>query len=386
MKKILYLFLMLIVFIPYNIHAFNIKSKNAVLYNMNEDTILYEVNKDEEVYIASMTKIMTALVALEKIDNINEKVTMTNDMFYRLVEENASVAGFSIGEIVTYEDLLYGLMLPSGADAAQGLAIATYGSIDAFVERMNQKASELGLKHTHFVNTTGLDNKKHYSSVNDVAIILKEALKNEKFKNIFVAEKYTSSNGVHTFYSTRTKYGIDTSFITGSKTGFTYDAGLCLASTSTYNGVDYLLVTAGASYDNKTNHLIDAKTIYKHYQDNYEYRKVSEIGDFIVKITLDDRQINYYSNKEINKYLNKNCEIKKEYIGKEQVDSENLNSNKIGEYIIKCDDEILYKQDINLVLDISKKDNFKNFYIIYILSGLIVIAFIVLLITKWRKK
>lgn len=384
MKRILYLFFLLLILVPYNIYAFNLKSKNAVLYNMNEDTILYEINKDEEVSIASMTKIMTALVALEKIDNIKEKITMTSEMFYRLIEENASVAGFSIGEIVTYEDLLYGLMLPSGADAAQALAISTYGSIDAFIDRMNEKASELGLRHTHYINPTGLDAKGHYSSVDDVAIILKEALKNDDFKKIFSLDKYISSNGYHTFYSTRTKYGIDTSFITGSKTGFTYDAGLCMASTSTYNNVDYLLVTAGASYDNRANHLIDARTIYKYYQNNYEYRKVSEVGDLIIKVTLDDREIDYYSNKDITKYLNKNCEIKKEYIGEKIIYSDKIDNNKIGEYIIKCDDELIYKQDINLVLDLTKKDN--NILIIYVLAGLSIILLIILLIIRWRKK
>lgn len=386
MKKILYIVILLIVLIPYDIYAFNIKSKNAILYNMNDDTILYELNPDEEISIASMTKIMTALVALEKIDNINEKVTMTSDMFYRLVEENASVAGFYLGEKVTYEDLLYGLMLPSGADAAQALAISTYGSIDKFVDRMNQKAKELGLEHTHFVNTTGLDIKEHYSTVNDVARILKEALKNDNFKKVFSADKYTTSNGYHTFNSTRTKYGMDTSFITGSKTGFTYDAGLCLASTSTYNNVDYLLVTARASNDNKANHLIDARTIYKYYQDNYEYRKVSEVGDFITTITLDDKEISYYSNKEINKYLSKKCEIKKEYIGEVQIYSDEIDSNKIGEYIIKCDDEIVYKQDINLVLNLSKEQKNNNILILYALFGLISILFIILLIIRWRKK
>ena len=183
MKRVLYLFFLFLILIPISTYALDISSKNAVLYNLNDDNIIYEVNKDERVSIASMTKIMTCLVALEKINNPKDKVVMTTSMFYRLAEENASVAGFYIGEEVTYEDLLYGLMLPSGADAAQALAISLYGSVDKFVDRMNEKAKELGLKNTHFVNPTGLDIKGHYSSVDDVAIILKEALKNDTFKN-----------------------------------------------------------------------------------------------------------------------------------------------------------------------------------------------------------
>lgn len=388
MKKILYLFFLLLILVPVSTYALEINSRNVVLYNLNDDNIIYEVNKDERISIASMTKIMTTLVALEKIKNPKEKIVMTAPMFYRLVEENASVAGFYIGEEVTYEDLLYGLMLPSGADAAQALAISLYGSVDKFVDRMNEKAKELGLKNTHFVNPTGLDIKGHYSSVDDVALILKEALKNDTFKQVFSANSYITSNKLHTFYSTRNKYGIDTSFITGSKTGYTLDAGLCLASTSSYNGIDYLLVTARASSSNRANHLLDAKTIYKYYQSNYEYRNISKKGDLITTIKLDDKEITYYSNLDIDKYLNKKCKIKKEYNGETILDSKKINSNKIGEYIIKCDNDILYKQDINLVLNLTEEKNNNFVYIIIIscLSSLILLLFIVLLIIRWRKK
>ena len=388
MKKILYLFFLLLILVPVSTYALEINSRNVVLYNLNDDNIIYEVNKDERISIASMTKIMTTLVALEKIKNPKEKIVMTAPMFYRLVEENASVAGFYIGEEVTYEDLLYGLMLPSGADAAQALAISLYGSVDKFVDRMNEKAKELGLKNTHFVNPTGLDIKGHYSSVDDVALILKEALKNDTFKQVFSANSYITSNKLHTFYSTRNKYGIDTSFITGSKTGYTLDAGLCLASTSSYNGIDYLLVTARASSSNRANHLLDAKTIYKYYQSNYEYRNISKKGDLITTIKLDDKEITYYSNLDIDKYLNKKCKIKKKYNGETILDSKKINSNKIGEYIIKCDNDILYKQDINLVLNLTeeKNDNFVYLIIISCLSSLVLLLFIILLIIRWRKK
>ena len=388
MKKILYLFFLFLILVPVGTYALEINSKNAVLYNLNDDNIIYEVNKDERISIASMTKIMTTLVALEKIKNPKEKIVMTAPMFYRLVEENASVAGFYIGEEVTYEDLLYGLMLPSGADAAQALAISLYGSVDKFVDRMNEKAKELGLKNTHFVNPTGLDIKGHYSSVDDVALILKEALKNDTFKQVFSANSYITSNKLHTFYSTRNKYGIDTSFITGSKTGYTLDAGLCLASTSSYNGINYLLVTARASSSNRANHILDAKAIYKYYQSNYEYRNISKKGDLITTIKLDDKEITYYSNLDIDKYLNKKCKIKKEYNGETILDSKKINSNKIGEYIIKCDNDILYKQDINLVLNLTEEKNNNFVYIIIIscLSSLILLLFIILLIIRWRKK
>lgn len=219
MKKIILFFLLLL--FPFAINAFEIKSESAILYNLNENKVIYELYPDKKVSIASMTKIMTAIVALENIDSLDEEVVMTSDMFKTLKEQNASVAGFYIGEKVTYRDLLYGLMLPSGADAAQALAIKTSGGVDNFVNKMNQKAKALGLKNTNFANPTGLDDPKNYSTTRDVAIILKYALNNEDFKEVFNADKYITSNKKHTFVATRNKYNFDASFITGSKTGFT---------------------------------------------------------------------------------------------------------------------------------------------------------------------
>ena len=366
----------------------DIKSEHVILYNLNDDQILYEVKANDQVQIASMTKIMTAIVALEKIDNLSSKVVMTNDMFYRLAEENASVAGFKVGEEVTYEDLLYGLMLPSGADAAQALAISTYGSIDNFVDAMNKKVSELKLKNTKFSNPAGFDSVNNYSSVFDVSIILKYALKNDKFKKIFTADKYTTSNNNHTFISTRIKSNFDASFIDGSKTGFTYDAGLCLASIAHHNNVNYLLVTAKAPYNNKLNHLKDAKEIYSYYFNNYDEITISNKDDKIVTLNIkNEYTIDYYMNEEIKKYIKKDCNITKEYIGTSDITDVALNK-KVGEYVIKCNDDIIYSKDIYLVVDNTKIDKNNNYFIIAIisLSGAILLAFVILLIVKSRRR
>ena len=366
----------------------DIKSEHVILYNLNDDQILYEVKANDQVQIASMTKIMTAIVALEKIDNLNSKVVMTNDMFYRLAEENASVAGFKVGEEVTYDDLLYGLMLPSGADAAQVVAISTYGSIDNFVDAMNKKVSELKLKNTKFSNPAGFDSINNYSSVFDVSIILKYALKNDKFKKIFTADKYTTSNNNHTFISTRIKSNFDASFIDGSKTGFTYDAGLCLASIAHHNNVNYLLVTAKAPYNNKLNHLKDAKEIYSYYFDNYDEIPISNKGDKIVTISVNDKySIDYYMNEDIKKYIKKDCNITKEYIGKDKVMDVKLN-DKVGEYVIKCNDDILYSKDIYLVVDNTKIDN-SNYVILlieFLVCSFILFIFITISVRMRKKK
>ena len=247
MKKVLLISISFFLFLPF-VHGEDVilQSPYSIMYNLNEDTILFENNSEKEIAIASLTKIMTTLVAIEHIPSLNDTVILTPNVFYGLVEANASVADFKIGQKVTYLDLLYGAMLPSGADATRALAINLAGSEEKFVVWMNEKARKLGLSHTHYVNTTGLDIENHYSTVKDVATLLKEALKNETFKKIFTTKEYTTSDGILHFKSTilkaEEKYNVQASIIQGSKTGFTNNAGSCLASISEHNGVEYLLV------------------------------------------------------------------------------------------------------------------------------------------------
>lgn len=213
-------------FLP-NVRALevDINSKNMVLYNLTEDVLMAEKNKDERVNIASMTKIMTTLVAIEHIDNLDEKVVLNYQVFEGLVEANASVAGFKLGQTVTYRDLLYGTLLPSGADATKALALNLAGSESKFVSWMNKKAKDLGLKDTHFVNTSGLDVDGHYSTVNEVATMLKEAIKNETFNEIFKSKSYITSDNSLTMYSTFrgyvNRYGLSADYVVGAKTGYT---------------------------------------------------------------------------------------------------------------------------------------------------------------------
>ena len=185
---ILYIFLPII-----NIKALEIYSENAVLYNMNEDKIIYEKNANEKVKVASLTKIMTTIIALENIENIKEEVKMPESAFNGL--DGYVVSGIKKNEIITYEDLLYGIMLPSAADCANAVAINISGSIDKFVDLMNEKAKELNMNNTHFSNPVGMDDD-NYSSVSDIAQLLKYALKNEEFKKIFMAKEYKTTNNI----------------------------------------------------------------------------------------------------------------------------------------------------------------------------------------------
>ncbi len=391
MKKIFFFLFLLI--IPIQIFAIpEVKSEKIYFYSLDKEQVLYEKGSSEEISIASLTKIMTAVVALEKIENLDASVTLTSKDFKGLREQNASVAGFRIGEEVTYRDLLYGLLLPSGADAALALSNHLFGSEEAFVKEMNNKVEEFHLEHTHFVNTTGLDIENHYSSVEDVAIILKEALKNEEFKKIFTTKRYVTSNKKHTLKSTLLKTSeknkLDTSYILGSKTGYTYAAGLCLASITEHDGELYLLVTANADYkDKKPYHIMDTNTLYQYFFNQYEYKTILKDGQIIISIPDENEEIhNFYSNKEIIKYLPKNSKIDYQYDGLDIIPYEMKKGDKIGEYKTLIDEEVVDVQEFYLEEEIIKPFSFpwKIFWIVLII--IIIFLFSIILCIIRRKK
>jgi D-alanyl-D-alanine carboxypeptidase (penicillin-binding protein 5/6) len=251
-------------------------SPHAILIRLNDHKVIYKNNDDEKIYPASLTKIMTAIVAIENIPNLEEMIILPEKLFTDLYIANATMAGFLPGEEVTALDLLYGTLLPSGADASLGLAIRISGSESEFVKLMNKKAKELGMEDTHFVNVTGLHDGNHYTTVKDIAMLLQYALKNETFRNIFTTARHsTDFTNLHpggiTFYSTLFKktntYEFDGGKIIGGKTGYTDESGLCLASLAEKGKYEYILVTAGAKGNQYTEqfHVMDAFTVYENF-------------------------------------------------------------------------------------------------------------------------
>lgn len=217
----------------------DISSDYAILIDLESNTVLASKKGDEKMYPASMTKMMTLIVAAEHAENLDDTFEMTTAITDPLFLENASVAGFLNGEQVTLRDLMYGLILPSGADCAVALAIYTAGSEAAFADMMNEKVAELGLKNTHFMNPTGLHDENQYSTCHEIALILEYALRDDFMRTVLSTYKYTTEktpqhpDGI-TLYSTMQSrmYGNEAPgmFILGGKTGYTTEAGTCLAS------------------------------------------------------------------------------------------------------------------------------------------------------------
>lgn len=393
MKKVLIVFIFFI-FI-FDVNAFELSSKNAVLYNMNDNAVVYDLNKDEKTSIASLTKIMTTIVAIENITNYDEKITINSNMFDGLKEANAAVVGLKNNQIVTYNDLLYAMFLSSGADATRAIAISITGSEESFVELMNKKAKEIGMLNTHFENTVGLDDINHYSTVNDVALMLKYALKNLKFKEIFLSESYTFSDKSLTIYSTvrktALKYKYDISYIEGAKTGYTDDAGKCLASLAydKENNIEYLLITTKADITIKdAYHIKDAVSIYSYYFNNYKYYNLVNKGDLLQSINIKygkNDSLNIYALDDVkyyhdNTFNDENITIK--YSGINELKTNIKKGTKLGKIEIFYEDELVDKIDVYL----NEQLQFSILKFVKINYLYIVIGIIFIFIIKFIKR
>ena len=232
----------------------SLDSPYAVMIDAETGTVMASKQGDVKIYPASMAKIMTVFTAIEHIKDLDKKTTMAYDYYDMLYERDASRAGFEPGEEAVIRDLLYGAMLPSGAECCMQLAIEAAGSEEAFAELMNQKAQEIGLTQTHFVNCTGLHSEEQYSTPQEIGLILKAALENKTFREVFTTHSYSvKPTNVHpegfTFWSSMFKNmqaeNVIGGEIMGGKTGYTDAAGYCLASMAEVEGREYIQVTAG---------------------------------------------------------------------------------------------------------------------------------------------
>ena len=229
----------------------------AILVDADAGLVVAEKNGSAKMYPASMTKVMTLLVACEHITDLSEKLEITQDIVDYVKKEGASNCGFKAGEQVTMLDLLYGLILPSGADAALALVRRIAGSEEQFVTLMNQKAQQLGISATtHFTNCTGLYNDNHYSTAEDMAIIMRAAAQNSVAATILTTRSYTTqannkrSTGLS--FSNLFLKRIDTQTTGGqvnfAKTGYVAKAGNCAVSYFTAaSGRHYICVTGKTS-------------------------------------------------------------------------------------------------------------------------------------------
>ena len=231
-------------------------SENAVLIDVDKAEVVAKRAADIRICPASMTKILTILVAAEHVTNLDDTFTITRDITDYTFSNGCSIVGFEVDEVVTVRDLMYGTILPSGADA--GLALATYvaGSHEAFVDMMHAKLDELGLSDTaHFTNCVGIYDEDHYCTLTDMAMIMKAAVENDLAREVLSAHKYETSKTeqhpdgiiISNWFLRRIEDKETGGTVQCAKTGFVNQSGSCAASYTVSNsGGHYICVSANA--------------------------------------------------------------------------------------------------------------------------------------------
>ncbi len=234
----------------------DVQSGYAVLIDESTGTIVAQKNANTRIYPASMTKILTILVAAEHITSVDDTFTITREITDYAYKNGCSIVGFDVDEEVPLIDLFYGTILPSGADAALSLAVYTAGSHEAFVDLMNQKLVELGISDTaHFTNCVGIYDDQNYCTVSDMAVIMKAAVENNFCREVLSAHTYTTTPtpqhpdgiAISNWFLRRIEDKDSGGFVVGAKTGFVNESGNCAASYEiSDSGVPYICVTADA--------------------------------------------------------------------------------------------------------------------------------------------
>ncbi|MDP4110277.1 MAG: D-alanyl-D-alanine carboxypeptidase family protein [Bacillota bacterium] len=302
MKSVKKCFVLIIVLALFTTSVFAIESapqisaSSAVLVEPSSGEIIYEKKPHEKAYPASTTKMMTALIAMEK-GNLNDVVKI-NETAIDDLESMGSGANLHAGESYTLHDLLYLLLLSSENDAANAIAEHIAGSQSAFVDLMNERAEQIGMKDTHFANPHGLHDENHYTSAYDLYLLAKEGLKNKLFAEITSTsrtlinnkEVLTTNHLISRFKDPSYYY----SYASGIKTGFTTPAGYCLASTAERNKVRYICVVMGSKKDETTGKIgsfVDSKALYEWAFSNYEKKtllsKSTPVKEISVKYAKD---------------------------------------------------------------------------------------------------
>lgn len=284
-------------------------SKSAVLLEPTTNTIIYDLNKDERLAPASMTKLMTLLLIMEALDS--NKISLDDEVF--ISKNAASMGGSQVfleeNSKIEVNQLLKGIAIASGNDAAVAMAEYIAGTTDEFVKMMNNKVKKLGLKNTNFVNVHGLDADNHYSSAYDMSQIAIELLKHEKileytslYEDYLIKPDGTKTWLVNTNKLVRFYEGID-----GLKTGYTSTAKYCLTATGMKNNIRFVSVVMGV--DTSEHRSLDTSNMFNYAFANYRLNKIistdDEIAEIEIKKGIKDK-INIYAKEDVTDLIKQN--------------------------------------------------------------------------------
>lgn len=351
MKK---LFLLLICLIPINVSA--ISARNIIAMDMDTNRVLYGKAINDKHLIASITKIMTTTIALE-LGDLKSEVTATDT----ILKAYGSAIYIEVGETLTLEDLLYGLMLRSGNDAALLIAEHIGGNVDKFVSLMNSKAKELGMKNTTFINPHGLDNDKgegNISTAYDMAILTSYIMNNPEYQKIVSTKKYVAKSDKKSYnWTNKNKLLTTYKYTTGGKTGYTDKARRTLVSTASKDNKNIVVVSL-----NDPDDWSDHKYLYESIFKSYNNKKILDAKTFKVK------NESYYKKNKL--YIQEDV-----YILLKDKEKKNINldinliklpkfrdGEKVGTVKIKLKDETLKEVNIYVSKEDKKIENKKSLW------------------------
>ena len=271
----------------------DIGSEVYLLMDRESKQILSEKNSQELVHPASITKVLTVITTIEMMEPLNLKQEINIDpAVYQDIDPEASIVGFMINEKVTLEDILQGIMLPSGADATRAISYHLFQDTEELALAMNTKAQEIGMKNSNFVNTSGLDDDKHLSTAYDLALLVDYALENEVFRKLYESKEYTTSKttqhpeGIE-LIDRNLEYAesLDNNYIVGAKSGYTDAAQRALSSVATNGEKEYIFISVlNENILSKKGPIDDANLAYNRIYN--EYKQITAINTEMVIDTL----------------------------------------------------------------------------------------------------
>ena len=352
MKKLGIICLGLFLLFPYSVQAISTSATSSILMDMDSGRIIYENNSHEVRSVASISKIMTAILAIE-----SKKLDKTVKVSDVALEAYGSGIYIKPGEKLTLQDLVYGLMLRSGNDAALMIAEYVSGSVPKFVKKMNQKAQEIGMKQTTFHNPSGLDEDDevgNFSTAYDMAILTSYAMKNKTYQKIVGTKKYTLKTNKNTYvWYNKNKLLTNYENTTGGKTGFTKKARRTLVSTASKDQLNFVVVTL-----NDGNDFQDHENLHEYGFTYYKKYRLLKKGT----VKIEDEK--YYKNETL--YIKNDIDYPLREDEKQSIRlSFQLNKKKqlkdggkVGEVHVKVGDETVLKEPIYVKKAKSKKKGF----------------------------
>lgn len=399
--KILLSFLLTVMFISPStnlnneIENLNLSSENYILYSINAEQVIASKNEDLRIEAASLNKVLTLITAIDLLGDENlYKTLVIEPEIFEDISPMASLAGLQIGESYKLIDILYGISLPSGADATRAISYYLTGSVEGLANEMNKKAKEIGMTNTKIINTSGLDAEGQYTTLTDLLTLINYARKNDLFMNIFqsIYYEFQSKDGVNMEFNNfilKESLERDFPYMVGAKSGYTDNAKFSLMSIAKKDNIEYIFISHRAEIDfDSIPSLEDAIKVYEYLFENYKSTKLNRddlILDTKIRRRIKNYQFDYNQTEAIvpidfdESFLEVRYNLKQEPIAPVK------KGTVIGTQLVYYDGELIKTNDIKFEENVEQSFIFIIFSLFkWIGIIILVLAFLVLAIRTYN--